>query len=99
MENGDALRASQPIVDGNCVRFAIFLDVRGPQVFEITATTLARCFGARGHGADELLRAFQEGRERIDAAARTHRGRHAVGAIRLTDAEFSSPGGAASGAS
>jgi len=91
----DITHAASPIADGDCVRFTVFFDVRGPQVFEISADALIRVFGAAGRSSDLLLAAFERHEAAIVAAARACHGanRSACRVIRLEAADF--PAGAA----
>lgn len=76
----DMTRASSPVADSGHVRFTVFFEVRGPQVFEISAQVLARHFGAKGYSAAELLEAFHQHEDTIVNAARAYHGPPTLGA-------------------
>ena len=82
----DITRASEPVVDQSGVRFTVFFEVRGPQVFEVSARVLVDVFKARSHHPDDLLAAFTQHQETIASAAKAWHGRAGPGARNLDDA-------------
>jgi len=66
----DITRAASATVDSGCVRFTVFFEVRGPQVFEISGELLRSRFGATGTTAVQLLTAFRQNEHEILAVAR-----------------------------
>ncbi len=82
----DITRAVEPFADNDCVRFTVFFEMRGPQVFEVSAQAMVRIFGARSFSADDMLMAFRQHEERIVAAARAYHGPARPGARRLDEA-------------
>jgi len=82
----DITRASEPIVDQSGVRFTVFFEVRGPQVFEVSARVLVEVFKARSYHPDDLLAAFTQHQEQIASAARAWHGKAGPGAQRLDEA-------------
>ena len=82
----DITRASEPVVDQDGVRFTVFFEVRGPQVFEVSARALVEGFGARSYRSDDLLAAFTLNQETITNVARAWHGHVGPGAQRLDEA-------------
>ena len=82
----DITRATEPVVDQDGVRFTVFFEVRGPQVFEVSARALVDAFGARSYRPDDLLAAFTRHQETITSAARAWHGRTGPGAQQLDEA-------------
>jgi len=66
----DITRAASATVDSGAVRFTVFFEVRGPQVFEIPGELLRNRFGATGMTAEQLLTAFRQSEREILAVAR-----------------------------
>lgn len=79
----DITRAAEPVADKDCIRFTVFFEVRGPQVFEVSAQTMVQLFGARGYCAEEMLAAFRRHEGKIVAAARAYHGPMGPGALHL----------------
>jgi len=82
----DITRASEPVVDQSGVRFTVFFEVRGPQVFEVSARVLVDVFRARSYRPDDLLAAFTQHQETIANAAKAWHGKAGPGAQKLDDA-------------
>lgn len=82
----DITRASEPIADKDGVRFSVFFEMRGPQVFEVSAHTMVRLFGAKSYSADDMLAAFYLYQREIISAARAWHGQAGLGAHLLDDA-------------
>ena len=82
----DITRASEPIADKDGVRFSVFFEMRGPQVFEVSAHTMVRLFGARSYAAEDMLAAFRLAQREIVSTARAWHGHAGLGAHRLDEA-------------
>jgi|GEM_PF-5108401 len=82
----DITRAAEPVVDQNGVRFTVFFEVRGPQVFEVSARALVEVFKARSYHPDDLLAAFNQHQETIASAAKAWHGKAGPGAQKLDEA-------------
>lgn len=73
----DITRATEPVVDQSGVRFTVFFEVRGPQVFEVSARVLVDVFKARSYHPDDLLDAFTRHQDVIAGAAKAWHGKKA----------------------
>ncbi|AZG08328.1 hypothetical protein EGT29_10770 [Pigmentiphaga sp. H8] len=66
-----------PLATRDGVRFTLFHETRGPQVYEVEAQVLRSCFGAPDDRVDHLLTAYLAGQAEIhDVAAGVPGGPH-----------------------
>lgn len=66
-----------PLATGRGVRFTLFHETRGPQVYEVDARVLRARFGAPDDRADHLLTAYLAAQSEIhDVAAAAPAGEH-----------------------
>ncbi len=84
----DIMRASPAVADTGCVRFTVFFELKGPQVFEVTEEALRAYCDARGGGAEQLLESFRRHESEILAVARSAMSRGHPAVLRLTTTDF-----------
>lgn len=79
---------STPLATAQGVRFMLFHETRGPQVYEVDARVLRLRFGAPDERADHLLAAYLAGQAEIhDVAAAAPAGEHGT-VTRLQPEDF-----------